>query len=678
MIPFVLFLTLAAVAAIVLARLSGRVRRLESEQRQSTRLIQTLLARVYELEHHDAAPPPDLPAVQPLPAPPSIPEPPPAIPPVARQPRDWEAIVGGNLLNKLGALVLVVGIGLFLAYSLTHLGPAGKVAIGFALGISMLGAGIALERAPQWSTFGRGFIGGGWAAIYFTTYAMHGLDAARVVDDPSTGTALLLGVSVLMVLHSLYYRSESVTGLAYLISFVTLNITPLTGFTIVASLLLAVSLLFGAERCAWHRLGTAGALLAYGTFGLTYQPAVYGREGVLNGQSVLWIYWVLFESYDLLDLARRGRDRGYARALFWLNAAGFISASALHRWKMDVQDWAIYFALASLAYLVTTLVRRRLLVPDQALDPVTRLGSGGYEGAALVAAGLAAAAIVEQFTGLRASFLLFFLGELVVIAGLTVKDSFLRWLGRLMLLLPVLRLPLHTGKLEIAGHSFNEWTPLAFVMAIAFYIDRFLEHTGIVYPMAAAALLLCVTWVELPAAWVAPVWALGLLLSIGLSRRHQSSGFAWQAYVLAILIALRVAFAQVWIPQSESRIEGASLAIAALFVAHFLLRSQIWIAPLAAIVLAIVLDAEVAPRLITVAWGVEAIALVVAGFALRDRASRLAGLAGFLICIGRLFLHDLQSLDTFARILSFIVLGLILLGASWVYTRYREQIRRYL
>ncbi len=168
-----------------------------------------------------------------------------------------------------------------------------------------------------------------------------------------------------MLLHSLVYRSESVTGLAYLIAFVTLNITPLTGFTVVASLLLAASILFGARHFGWHRLGIAGAILAYGTFGLTYQPAVYGREGVWNGQSVLWTYWALFESYDLLDLARRGRERGISAALFWFNAAGFLLASALHRWKMDAQDWAVYFGLATAAYLVSSLVRSRLLPASQ-------------------------------------------------------------------------------------------------------------------------------------------------------------------------------------------------------------------------------------------------------------------------------------------------------------------------
>jgi uncharacterized membrane protein len=39
---------------------------------------------------------------------------------------------------------------------------------------------------------------------------------------------------------------------------------------------------------------------------------------------------------------------------------------------------------------------------------------------------------------------------------------------------------------------------------------------------------------------------------------------------------------------------------------------------------------------------------------------------------------DLRSLETLCRILSFITLGLILLGVSWVYTRLRDRLKAYL
>ena len=99
---------------------------------------------------------------------------------------------------------------------------------------------------------------------------------------------------------------------------------------------------------------------------------------------------------------------------------------------------------------------------------------------------------------------------------------------------------------------------------------------------------------------------------------------------------------------------------------------------LASLLLAILLFYEVSGGTLTMAWAVEALALLGAGFPLRDRVQRLSGLALFLICVLKLFLYDLRELETVNRILSFIVLGLILVGVSWMYTRFRDRIQRYL
>jgi uncharacterized membrane protein len=49
-----------------------------------------------------------------------------------------------------------------------------------------------------------------------------------------------------------------------------------------------------------------------------------------------------------------------------------------------------------------------------------------------------------------------------------------------------------------------------------------------------------------------------------------------------------------------------------------------------------------------------------------------------MICVIKLFLYDLRKLETVTRILSFILLGLILVVVSWMYTRFRDRIQRYL
>jgi uncharacterized membrane protein len=75
---------------------------------------------------------------------------------------------------------------------------------------------------------------------------------------------------------------------------------------------------------------------------------------------------------------------------------------------------------------------------------------------------------------------------------------------------------------------------------------------------------------------------------------------------------------------------------------------------------------------------VEGVALLASGFPLRDRVLRLSGLALLLACILKLFVWDLRHLETLPRILSFLVLGLLLVAVSWIYTRFRERVQRYL
>ena len=78
------------------------------------------------------------------------------------------------------------------------------------------------------------------------------------------------------------------------------------------------------------------------------------------------------------------------------------------------------------------------------------------------------------------------------------------------------------------------------------------------------------------------------------------------------------------------------------------------------------------------AWSIEAAAILVFGFVAHERAMRLSGLLLLATCIVKLFAIDFRELDAMARIISFIVLGLLLVAASWVYTRYRDQLHRYL
>ncbi|MDE3136907.1 MAG: DUF2339 domain-containing protein [Acidobacteriota bacterium] len=72
---------------------------------------------------------------------------------------------------------------------------------------------------------------------------------------------------------------------------------------------------------------------------------------------------------------------------------------------------------------------------------------------------------------------------------------------------------------------------------------------------------------------------------------------------------------------------------------------------------------------LSVLWTIFAAALVIAGMARKSALLRWQALALFALVVGKVFLYDLSSLQRFYRILSFLVLGVLLLGVSFLYQR---------
>jgi uncharacterized membrane protein len=96
------------------------------------------------------------------------------------------------------------------------------------------------------------------------------------------------------------------------------------------------------------------------------------------------------------------------------------------------------------------------------------------------------------------------------------------------------------------------------------------------------------------------------------------------------------------------------------------------------VLLALLLKNLVPASSVTVAWGAQGVLTLAAGFFVRSMRLRITGLAVLAVCTLKLFFYDLRNLETLPRIMSFVLLGFIMIGASWVYTRYRERIAKML
>jgi hypothetical protein len=98
------------------------------------------------------------------------------------------------------------------------------------------------------------------------------------------------------------------------------------------------------------------------------------------------------------------------------------------------------------------------------------------------------------------------------------------------------------------------------------------------------------------------------------------------------------------------------------------------------IALLLVLFTQLFPGvLMTLSWGVLAVAIFSGALAVGERSFRLAGLGLLLVCVAKIIVFDAWNFnDTNARYLTLIIMGAILLTVSFLYGRFRDKVRELL
>src|SRR5229473_3215968 len=174
-----------------------------------------------------------------------------------------EETLGTNWLNKLGIIILVMGVALFGIYELQALGAAGKAGISYIAALALLAGGIFLEKRETYHLLGRTGIGGGWALLFFSTYAINHVSAMQVLGSETIDLVLMLIVALAMAGHTLQYRSQFVTGLAFLLGYTTVALSHDNVYSLSAGVVLAIGLVAIVIKMDWFELEVFGILSSY-------------------------------------------------------------------------------------------------------------------------------------------------------------------------------------------------------------------------------------------------------------------------------------------------------------------------------------------------------------------------------------------------------------------------------
>ncbi len=332
MITF-LFLALIILGMVMLIRFSE----LSRGQRMLRDTVKTLVDRVAELERHGGrvvpkAPPAEAasaaktarPIAPPAPQPTAPARPVPIPPPAPSRTREeWEALIGGKLLNRIGALALIIGIGFFLKYAFDRnwITETMRVCIGGAAGFLLL-FGAALSHKKGFAVFSQGLVGAGIATLYLSVYATFSF--YHLVSQP-VAFLLMAAVTVIGFTRAFRYDSFAVALLGWLGGF----LTPLllstgtaneVGLFSYLGLLDAGLILVVIRKDSWLALEP----LALGATFLTYIAwyfSWYSSADLHPTVFFVTLFWLLFLAPDLYRMVRQIPDiSGVRRIVSCANA----------------------------------------------------------------------------------------------------------------------------------------------------------------------------------------------------------------------------------------------------------------------------------------------------------------------------------------------------------------------
>lgn len=282
---------------------------------------------------------------------------------------DLEQSIGRYWYLWTGVCLLVVGLGYGLMLAYEHVGPLVKILSWFAGAAALVGAGEYAYRRMNFKPFGLALVAGGYAVGYFTIYAMQNIAAVKLIDNVVLDSCLLLAMATGCMLHSLYRRSETVALLSALLAFVTLSLSPVTAFTVVASALMAVGLAVVVVRMRWFMVYLGGVIGSYVTFVLFTQPqitgSVAGLQGLLLSGAFLAAHWLVYSLVHFL--VREPEENDATRRLTvpasMLNAGAFIALNLLAMGTEFADYRYLFLLLVGAAYGTFAYVARGKNMP---------------------------------------------------------------------------------------------------------------------------------------------------------------------------------------------------------------------------------------------------------------------------------------------------------------------------
>jgi len=334
-----------------------------------------------------------------------------------------EELLGMNLFAKIGIVLLVIGIAFGGQLAFDSMSAGARVASIYAIACVLLGGGIWFETKERYRIVGRAGIGGGWATLFFVTYAMNHVAAMAVMGSNKLNCILLLGVAIAMVAHTLRYKSQVVTGLAFLLAFFTVALGQDSVYALTAGVILAAGIVAIALRMSWFELEVFGILASYANhFYWLYKLFPDGVAGHAFPQFwpsaiILIFYWAIFRISYVARRIRAPRDEAVSTIAALVNTMLLLAVMKFQSTHPEYAFFAL-LGLGSVEFIFGQL-------------PITRRRRPAFILLTVMGTMLAFASVPFKFSGNSIAFFWMIAAEVLLIAGINQKEVLFRRLGLL-------------------------------------------------------------------------------------------------------------------------------------------------------------------------------------------------------------------------------------------------------
>jgi len=303
--------------------------------------------------------------------------------PTAMDSKSIEMKLGTYWFVRIGVMLILTGLGILAYYKkqfFIDLSPAVKLSIFYLMSAAMAVVGFRLQRSKAaLINYGKVLVAGGFAGVYFTTYAAHVFEPVQVIENPKVALLLLFSWGGFMAWFADRIKSGTIAFFAisasYYATYVPLIHTGavLSQWVILFSnLTLAVGSVFFLLRNRWQKIPVLSMSASYAGF-LLWSVRVEEASLLLATFFAAGL-WFVYTAAVFLSRDESFGDRRRAAFLTFNNLVTFALLTNELMKKGEVEFWVLPMTLGIL--LLCCVVAAQRFIPSHDLSRKNYLSQG--------------------------------------------------------------------------------------------------------------------------------------------------------------------------------------------------------------------------------------------------------------------------------------------------------------